>query len=260
MRTARRGKRIVRALGRAVIVLLLQACCLFDSSNSALAASSEKVTVFTQKHSLLGPIELSVGKSGVRIDVKQQRCVVVGRSPGWLMVFYNPKVKIKLERTIKQLKINPLFDLRPPKPNFRNINVHATRFNRLDTSLMTADVDFAIEDEFFFQRDEKPRKVKKVYYFSYLDRAKEFDQAALRFIEAVFGMRDGSGIPIAARYQFEDGQKASFVETQSKTIKTVDPNNFFATPVGFKKAKSELEVSSEKRTDLMDDWARDMLD
>ncbi len=260
MRSFLQKKRRYRAIwliGTIGLVILLFSCVCVEP---VLAAVSEKVTVFSQKHSLLGPVDLSIGKSGVRIDVKQQRCVLVGQPPNWLMVFYNPQVKIKYERPLKNLLINPIFDLRPPKPNFKNISVHPARFNNLETLLMTADVDFLISDEFFFQREEKPERVKRVFYFGYFDREKAFEPAAVRFVEAVFGMRPNSGIPVAARYQFANGKRASFVETQLKTTKMVDPNKFFSVPAGYKKAKSELEVSSEKRLDLMNDWAHDMLD
>lgn len=223
--------------------------------------SAPDAVVVAQRHSSMGKVVTTVGKSGVRIELPKQQCVLVSSPPDWKITLFNVKAKTKYQQSFTQLEKNPIFLIG------ENVNRIPTKViqtpkaskNSIPMIVREAPANFKLDSELWdrTQVGVDRRHVKRVYFFSYDDKSKIVPERARALINSIYGFPPNLGLVIGLKYQFRDGQTASVIEPSSlKPCTTVATD--FTVPAGLKPARMRMEVLSAGVSNLVEGWAEDM--
>jgi hypothetical protein len=252
-----------RSSQQAILVVLAVLANSFSPAGrcSARTVAAQDAIVIVQRHSSLGQVVTTVGKSGIRIELPKQQCVIVGAPPEWKMTLFNAGAKTKFEQSFNQLGKNSMFLEGDNGTRYRAkiIQTSKTSTNGIPVIVREAAADFKLESEPWdrTQVGVDRRNVKRMYFLGYDDKTKCVPEKATQFLNSIYGFPPYLGLVIGLRYRFANGQVASVIEPYSVKFRATNRGDF-AVPSGLRLTQLKMEVLSAGVSNLVEGWADEM--
>lgn len=196
-----------------------------------------------QRNSHMGPLEVFVSDSGVKVSCSQTKGCIVSSAPNWKVVAFNTDAKLIYESTFEEFIKNPLpgvvavsdhFVGKKPVPvMFGGVKAVEVQANLKGTSQnMMIPTWSGVEKKY-----EHPNEVRIITFAATQDALTS--PRALDVLRAIYKTPKIGGIPLLVQTTYPKGDIGHSLKTYSLTRAKIDPKTCFSYPTrGYKPART----------------------
>lgn len=236
-------------LGRRVLIwaVLILVALPAVATQAGSARVQKKVTEdgwrLEQRNSHMGPLEVFVSNSGVKVSCTQSKGCIVSSAPDWKVVAFNTDAKLIFESSYEDFIKNPLpgvvavsdhFVGKKPVPvMFGNVKAVEVKANLKGVSQnMMIPTWSGVEKKY-----EHPNQVRLITFAATQDALTS--PRALDVLRAVYKTPKIGGIPLLVQTTYPKGDIGHSLKTYSLDRVKIDPKTCYSYPTrGYKPART----------------------